>query len=314
VSPAEVRVVERPEPEPGPGEVVCRLLACGVCGSDVMEAWVARKVPVVLGHELCGEVTATGPGVTGVRSGDRVVVHHHAPCGACERCARGDETLCERFRASALDPGGFAERFRVPADLVPELLVTTLDPEAATFTEPLGCVLRALDRCGAAPGDDVLVVGAGTSGLLAIAAARARGAGAVLVREPRPERLARAIAAGAREHRSGPARVVLVCTPAPAAIAAGFEAVAPGGVLCLYAPPHPGQALGLDGFDLYTRGVDVRPSYSAGPADMRAALALLESGAVDPRPWVTHRLPLEQTGRALGLARSGEALKALVAV
>jgi L-iditol 2-dehydrogenase len=104
----------------------------------------------------------------------------------------------------------------------------------------------------------------------------------------------------------------MVCAPAPDALAAAFAAVAPGGSVCLYAPPSPGQALGIDGYALYRGEVDLRASYSAGPADMRAALALVASGRVDPGPFVTHRLGLDQTARALELARTGEALKALV--
>jgi L-iditol 2-dehydrogenase len=313
VTTREVRIEEDPEPEAGAGEVVCRVLACGVCGSDVLDAWVARKVPAVLGHELAGEVLAVGEGVDAVAPGDRVVVHHHAPCGECRRCRRGHETLCERFRSTRLHPGGFAERVRVPADLVDELLVLDgLDPERATFVEPLACVLRAFDRCGLRAGDSLLVVGTGTSGLLAVAAAHAKAVEAVWVREPRPERLNRALALGAERHGNELVDVAMVCTTKPEAIAAGFAAVAPGGALCLYAPPDPGVPLGLDGHALYVKEVDVCASYSAGPRDMRAALALIAAGRVDPAPLVTHRLRLEETGRALELARRGEAVKALV--
>ena len=314
LTPREVRVEQAADPEPGSGDVVCRVLACGVCGSDVLDAWVARKVPTVLGHELAGEVIAVGHDVAGVVVGDRVVVHHHAPCGECRRCRRGHETLCERFKATALDPGGFAERVRVPADLVDELLVLDgLDAERATFVEPLACVLRAFERCGLRAGDSLLVVGCGTSGLLAIAAAHARAVEAVWAREPRPERLERALALGAERHGNELVDVVMVCTPKPDAIAAGFAAVAPGGALCLYAPPDPGHALGLDGHALYVGEVDVCASYSAGPGDMRAALRLIAGGQVDPLPFVTHRVGLDETGRALELARSGEAIKVLVA-
>jgi L-iditol 2-dehydrogenase len=309
----EVRIEQAADPEPAAGDVVCRVLACGVCGSDVMDSWVARKVPAVLGHELSGEVAAVGDEVRRVAVGDRVVVHHHAPCGECRRCRRGHETLCERFGATALDPGGFAERVRVPAELVDELLVLDgLDCERATFVEPLACVLRAFERCGLQAGDSLLVVGCGTSGLLAVAAAHARAVDAVWVREPRPERLDRALALGAERHGNELVDVAMVCTPKAEAIAAGFAAVAPGGALCLYAPPPPGEPLGLDGHALYVGEVDVCASYSAGPGDMRAALALIAAGRVDPLPFVTHRLGLDDTGRALELARSGEAIKALV--
>jgi L-iditol 2-dehydrogenase len=308
----EVRIENDPDPRAGDGEVVARVLACGVCGSDVLDSWVARKVPAVLGHELCAEVEEVGAGVRGVAAGDRVVVHHHAPCGECRRCRRGHETLCEQFRATRLYPGGFAERVRVPADLVGELLPVGIDTERATFVEPLACVLRAFDRCGLRAGDSLLVVGTGTSGLLAVAAAHARAVEAVWVREPRPERLERALALGAERHGNELVDVAIVCTTKPAAIADGFAAVAPGGALCLYAPPDPGQALGLDGHALYVGEVDVCASYSAGPGDMRAALELIATGRVDPAPLITHRLPLERTGEALELARTGGAVKALV--
>ena len=313
LTPRDVRVEEAADPEPGPGDVVCRVLACGVCGSDVLESWVARKVPTVLGHELAGEVTAVGAEVAGVAVGDRVVVHHHAPCGECRRCRRGHETLCERFKATGLDPGGFAEQVRVPADLVDELLAFDgLDAERATFVEPLACVLRAFERCGLRAGDSLLVVGCGTSGP---EASNPRSGPAVVggwARVPRRARLARAWALGAERHGNELVDVVVVCTPKPDAIAAGFAAVAPGGALCLYAPPDPGHALGLDGHALYVGEVDVCASYSAGPGDMRAALELIAGGRVDPLPFVTHRLGLDETGRALERARSGEAIKALV--
>ena len=207
----DVRIEDRADPVADAGEVVCRVEACGVCGSDVHDAWVARKLPAVLGHEIVARVEALGEGVTSVREGERVVVHHHAPCGECRRCRRGRATLCERFRESRLDPGGFAEMVRVPADLAVELLaVDDLDPERAIFVEPLACVLRALDRAGARAGDSLLVVGAGASGLLTIAAAHARAVDAVWVREPRAERLERALELGADRHGNELVDVALV--------------------------------------------------------------------------------------------------------
>jgi L-iditol 2-dehydrogenase len=309
----EVVLEEIDDPETGPGDVVCRMLACGVCRSDVTDWYVARKLPAVLGHELVGVVEAVGEEVRGVAPGATVAVHHHAPCGECRRCRRGHETLCEAFRAGRLEPGGFAERVRVPAGLVGELLeLDGLDPIAATFVEPLACVLRSQDRAGLAAGDALLVVGAGANGLLQIAAAHARAVDAVWVREPDPERLERAQALGAERHGNELVDVAIVCTPSPAAIADAAAALAPGGVLCLYAPPDPGAPLPVEGAATFLRELTVTASYSAGPGDMRAALALLGAGRVDPLPWVTHRLGLDETARALELTRSGDALKAVV--
>jgi L-iditol 2-dehydrogenase len=316
VTAEDVEIVEVPDPVAGPGDVIARVLACGVCGSDVSRAWVAKKVPVVLGHELCAEIEAVDAGAdTALRPGDRVVVHHHAACGECRRCRRGSPTLCEQFRTTALDPGGFAERVRIPPDLVAELLpLDGLDVERGTFTEPLACVLRAFGRLRLGADDRLLVVGAGTSGLLAIAAARAWGLQGVRVREPRTERRELAVTLGATTDAPGgpPVDAALVCTPSAAAIADAAKALGPGGRLCLYAPPDPRARLDLPALELYMRELEVHHSYSAGPGEMRAALDLLRTGAVDPAVLVTHRVGLDGTARALDLQRTGEAIKALV--
>jgi L-iditol 2-dehydrogenase len=313
VSLDETRIEERPDPECGPGDVVCRVLACATCGSDVQGWYVTRKLPAVLGHEPAGEVVAVGAEVDGVAVGDRVAIHHHAPCGECRRCRHGHETLCERFRATALDPGGFAEYVRLGPELVGELLpLEGLDPVAATVTEPLGCALRAQDRAGLRPGDALLVVGAGASGLLHVAAAHARGVDAVWVRERDHDRLARAEEWGATAHGNEPVDVAMVCTSDLDAIAAAAQAVAPGGSLCLYAPTAPGEPLGIDGWTVFSRELRVTASWSAGPADMRAALALLRRGAIRAGELITARFPLDETGAALAAQHDGTVLKAAV--
>ena len=310
----EVALEELADPVPGPGEVVCRVLACGVCGSDVSDGYVAKKLPVVLGHEVVGEVLATGDGVTAVAVGDRVIVHHHAPCGTCRTCRRGHETLCDQYRATRLDPGGFAEQVRVEAALVPELLALgDLDPLAGTFVEPLGCVLRALDRAGLAAGDELLVVGAGSNGLLAIAAARARGVEHVWIREPRARapRARRGLGRDRAHRRAGRRRL-----------------------------PHHRQrrrdGRRRRGARARRHAVPVRDDEGRRRARRRrrAALRARADGLLELvgragrharrlRPHrraarsirctlVTHRLGLDETARALDLQRRGEAIKVVV--
>ncbi len=307
-------IVDVADPVCGPGEAVCRVLASATCGSDVHGWYVARKLPAVLGHEPVGEVVEVGAGVARVAPGDVVAIHHHAACGACRVCASGHETLCRQFRATRLDPGGFAEYVRLQAELVGELLpLDGLDPVTATCTEPLACALRAQDRVAAGPGDTLLVVGAGASGLLHVAAARARGVGRVLVAEPRAERLERAIGWGAEPYEDRTAVDVAIVTSHDAgAIAAGAAALGPGGRLCAYAPPARGAPIAVDGSEVFLRELTVTSSWSAGAADMRAALALLRSGAVRCDELITHRFGLEETGAALAAQRDGEALKAVV--
>jgi L-iditol 2-dehydrogenase len=307
-------IVALPDPVCGPGEVVCRIIASATCGSDVNGWYVTRKLPAVLGHEPVGEVVETGAGVSGVAPGDIVAIHHHAACGACRVCAAGHETLCPQFRATRLDPGGFAEYVRIQPELVDELLpLDGLDPVAATCTEPLACALRAQDRVGLMPRDTPLVVGAGASGLLHIAAARARGIDSVLVAEPRDDRRQRALAWGADAYEPGrPVDVAIVTSHHADAIAAAAAALGPGGRLCAYAPPEPGAPIAVDGAEVFLRELTVTSSWSAGAADMRAALALLQTGAVRTEELITHRFGLEATGAALAAQRDGVALKAVV--
>ena len=305
-------MVELRRPPCGPGEVVCRVLACATCGSDVHGWYVARKLPAVLGHEPVGEVVEVGAGVERVAVGDVVAIHHHAACGRCAVCRAGRETLCPQFRSTALDPGGFAEYVRLAPALVGELLpIGSLDPVAATLVEPLGCAIRAQDRIGVGDADILLVAGAGASGLLHIAAARARGA-AVLVAEPVAERLERALSWGAEPFSGEVVSAALVTTEAPEAIAAAAAALGPGGRLCAYAPPDPGVPIAVDGAEIFLRELTVTSSWSAGAGDMRAALALLHAGAVRWEELITHRFALSETGAALAAQRDGVALKAVV--
>jgi L-iditol 2-dehydrogenase len=222
--------------------------------------------------------------------------------------------MCERFRSTALEPGGFSERVRISAELVEELLPIPdgLDPAVATLVEPLACVLRAQDRAGLHAGDGLLVVGAGVNGLLQITAAHARAIDAVWVRETRPDRLSAAETLGAERHGNELVDVAIVCTDKPDAIAAAQQALAPGGTLCLYSPPGPGGPPALDETDLFMRELTVTASYSAGPRDMRAALDMLADGSIDAEALITHRVPLDETARALELQRSGAALKVVV--
>jgi len=321
-----VALQELPDPVAGPGELLVRVRACGLCGSDLMGWYQDPRAPLVLGHEPVGEVVAAGPGAP-VAVGTRVHVHHHVPCMTCTLCRAGRHTLCETFRRTRIDPGGLAELIRVPAenarlDVLP--LPESLPDWAATLIEPLGCVVRGQRLAGVGPGSRVAVVGAGAMGLLEIGAALAAGASAVAAVEPRADRRALALDAGAvaamadpepgavSEALGGPAHQVIVCTSAPAAIAAALPLAGPAGVVQLFAPPRPGDAVPLDLGSAFFREVTIGSTYSAGPLDTRDALALLASGAIDPDAIVTHRLPLERVVEAFRLARSGEAVKVVV--
>lgn len=262
-------LAEVPEPD-GDGELV-RVLACGLCGSDVEKIGTAPP-GTVLGHEVVAQT-----------DGGRVALVHHLPCGECERCLAGHESTCDAFRAATIVPGGFAERAHA-AECLP--LPDDVDDDAATFVEPLACVLRAAERL---PRGRVLVVGNGFVGRLF---------GAVL--ERRSDDVFAIDADPRRDGRHPDRPIDAAVLTAPGGATAAAEALTPGGTLLVFAPSAP---LGLDA--VYGRELNVLGSRSATPRHMRDALAVLPELDL-PEPTV---LPLERFHEGLDLYRSGAVLK-----
>lgn len=321
-----IRIERRPDPIAGEGEIVVAMRACGLCGSDLMQWYQDRRAPVVLGHEPVGEVVQVGEGAA-FAVGQRVFVHHHVPCFDCDLCRADRHTLCERFRATAIDPGGLAEYIRVPAEnAAHDVLVVPdhMDDVAATLIEPVACIIRGQLRAGTTRGSRVAVVGAGSMGLLEIQVARALGAHEIVAVEPDADRAARAAACGARVAEGTdaasvraafgghPADQVYVCTHVPAAIAESIHMAGPAGVVQLFAVPEPGHTVPIDFGAIFFREVSLQSTYSAGPADTRAALAMIAAGHIDPASVITHRVHLSETAHAYELARSGQAIKVVV--
>lgn len=322
---SDVRVEERPRPSVGPGEILVRILASGVCGSDVMEWYRLPKAPLVLGHEVAGEVVEVGAGVRGLAVGDRVVTTHHVPCNACRYCLAGDHPYCDTLRTTHFDPGGFAEYVRVPAINVERGTFRLPDPvtfEEATFVEPLACVLRGLRVARFEPGQTVAVLGAGISGLLFLQAARALGAGTILATDIARWRLEQAprhgaaVAIDARGDVAGEVRrtlggrgadLVVVTTAALDAIAQSLTCVERGGTILYFAPSPPGTVHPMPIHDLWKDGITIVHSYAGPPADMATALDLIAARRVEVASMITHRLPLADTGRAFALVLEADA-------
>lgn len=329
----DVRVEEVPTPRVGPGEALVRIEACGVCGSDALRWYVERKAPAVLGHEPAGVIVAVGDGVESVKPGDRVFVHHHAPCGTCGHCRRGAWSGCATWRANRLDPGGFAEYARIMAPSVERdtlRLSSGIDFETGTFIEPLGCCVRAVRRhANVQDGDAVLVIGLGVMGLLMIQLARLYGAGVVIGSDYLADRrgIARALGANlgidptrepigeaVRDATDGRgADAVIVCPGTPEAVAQGLSAAAPGARVVCFTPLPPDNALALDLSELYFREITLGQSYSCGPTETRQALRLLDAGFIRTTELVTHRVLLAGVDAALGRAAGKSAgLKSIV--
>ncbi|MGH7312197.1 MAG: alcohol dehydrogenase catalytic domain-containing protein [Candidatus Rokuibacteriota bacterium] len=318
---------EWPRPEVGPGELLLRVRGCGLCGSDIAKILApASATPAVFGHEVVGEVIEAGPGVAVPAVGDRVVVAHHVPCGTCHYCRRGSHSMCPGFKASHLDPGGFAEYVRVPAPNVAHAtfaLPVHVGDEEASFVEPLACCQRALRRAGVQPDDTVAVVGLGSIGHLFVRLLRRAGAAVVgvdevahrraLARRLGVEALAPEAAAGAiatlSEGRG--ADHVILTGGAARGLGWGAGVVRDGGSLhCFAGGPDSSLPLALDA--LYHRELTVTATYSSSPADLAEAFRLVASGAIAVDGLYTHRVPLARLHEGVALMRSRDALKVYV--
>jgi len=327
----DVRVEERPRPVAGPGEMVIRIEASGICGSDVMEWYRVPKAPTVLGHEFAGRIEEIGAGVSRFHVGERVMATHHVPCNTCHYCLTGRETVCDTLRSTAIDPGGFSEYARLPAlnvDRGTFPLPEEMSYEEATFIEPLACAVRGQRLARMVAGWSLAVLGSGVAGILQIQLARALGARRVFATDVHPFRLEAASRMGAdrildaredvpegiRKGNGGRlADVVVVCTGATAAVTQAFRCVDRGGIILLYAPPAPGVATSIHLHELWKDGITLVHSYAAPPSDLRTALDLLAAKRVDVSPLVTHRFGLTEAGEAFRIVAEGaDSLKVLL--
>jgi L-iditol 2-dehydrogenase len=173
----DIRIEERPKPRISGGEILVKMKASGICGTDVMQWYRIKKAPRVLGHEMSGEIVALGGGIENLKKGDRVFVSHHVPCYMCHHCVQGNYTACEYLHTGNYDPGGFSEFIRVPEEntrygtfLLPEGVTF----EDATMIEPLGCVIGGQNQLGLKKGQIVLIIGSGVSGILHIQLAKVK--------------------------------------------------------------------------------------------------------------------------------------------
>ncbi len=327
----DVRLEEMPKPETGPGELLVKVRACGICGSDVMEWYRVKSAPRVLGHELSGDIVEVGKGVTDFKVGDRVMVTHHVPCQECHYCAMGHQSVCDTLRTTNFDPGGFSEYLRVPAINVEKgtfKLPDDMSYDEATFIEPLACVVRGQRHADVRKGQTVLVIGSGMSGLLHIMLARTRGVSRIIATDISGYKLDIAAEVGAEStiiaDEDVPARVkelnggrladiVIHCTGARPALRQAIQSVDRGGTLLLFAPPPPAEEIPVPLGRYWTDEVTITTSYAGPPEDIIAARELIHKGEVIVADLITHRLPLEETQEGFRLAASdGGSIKVII--
>ena len=328
----DIRLEEMPRPKIGVGELLIRVEASGICGSDVMEWYRVNRTPLVLGHEIAGTVEEAGEGVKIYKKGDRVACSHHVPCARCHYCLAGHETVCDTLRKTNFDPGGFCEYLRLPkinVDYGVYPLPDRVSFEEATFIEPLACVIRGQRLAGMKPGIAILVVGSGIAGLLHIHLAKVMGAGRIISTDISDYRLEAArklgadISINAKEYSAQMLRsqnqgrnadLVIVSTGSPSAIEQALESVERGGTILFFAPTDKERKIPLPFNELFWRTeISLRSSYAGSPADYKEALDLIASKKLDVSSMLTHRLNLSEIGRGFQLvAQAGESIKVII--
>lgn len=327
----DIRVERVPVPNIGPGEMLVKIKASGICGSDVMEWYRIKKAPLVLGHEIAGLVEQIGSGTIKYKPGDRVFVTHHVPCNTCSFCLSGSHSACDTLHSTNFDPGGFSEYVRVPAlqtDRGTLLLPDQISFEQGSFIEPLACVIRAQRLAGIRPPQTLVVLGSGISGILHIALAKACGIGRIIATDINPYRLEAASKFGAtaavhadedipalvrKLNRGNLADVVMVCASSPSTFNQALQSVERGGCIMLFAPFTPGQELKFSANDFWNQGIRLTSTYAGAPIDCVEALGFLANKQIPVEEMITHRLTLEETQKGFELVTQGsESLKVLV--
>jgi L-iditol 2-dehydrogenase len=326
----DIRVEEQERPTPEPDEILVHTRACGICSGDIMPWYIRRKAPLVLGHEPVGVVAEVGTAVGDFRPGDRVFVHHHAPCFECVPCRRGEYVQCATWRATKIAPGGMAEYFVAGAHNRRDTLRLPpgIGDADGVLIEPAACVVKSLRRSGLKPGETIVVIGLGIMGMMHVVLARHLGAGQIIGADLFEPRARRATALGAdtgivvsaddlalqvREATRGAmADVVIVGPGTSAAIASGLAVAGKGATVVQFTATPPDDELLLRPHDLYFNETRLVPSYSCGPDDTRQALELVERGVLRAADLVTHRFPLARIEEAYATAQKPEALKVIV--
>lgn len=312
VQPHQVEIAEIPIPTPGEKEILIRVEASGICGTDlhILRGEYMGNYPVIPGHEFSGTVVETGAGVTRFRVGDRVAVEPNLSCDACEECLNNRQNFCRNWQAVGVTlPGGMAEYVVVPEKAA--FAVGDLPAEQAAFMEPLSCVLHGMENLSPRMGDRLLIIGAGPIGVQLMRVARLQGAAHITMVERNPARLMFAAEAGADRALSSlddlspdSFDAVIDATGVPAVLSRTLDYVRPGGKVLWFGVPRSDAAMTLEPFKIFRKGLTVMGSFTS-KRNSYQAVALLQSGALRVDDLISHRLPLADFLRGCELLEQG---------
>jgi L-iditol 2-dehydrogenase len=323
----DIRLEEAPTPSPGPGEMLVKVMACGICGSDIVEWYRLPRAPLVQGHEVGVEVVEIGAGVSQYKKGDRLFIAPKVPCLKCIYCLKGHYPQCNVIKDRL--PGGFAEYILVPKELVINgayRLPDNVSYDQATFIEPLACVVRAQRLASIEAGQTLLILGSGMSGLLHIQLAKYKKC-KVMATDINKRRLELAKSFGADyvadaatdipeqllQVNGRKADAVIVTTSALFAFKQAWKTVDMGGVVVLFTVPGPDKDVVVPINDFWRKEIRILTSYYCGPQDIEQALDLITNRVIEVDDLITHRLPLKDTAKGFKLVLEGaESLKIII--
>jgi L-iditol 2-dehydrogenase len=327
----DIRIQEMPKPEIASDEILVKVMACGICGSDVIEWYRVPKAPRVLGHEASGIIEKTGEKVTRYNVEDRVFVSHHVPCNKCQYCLKGHHTACETLHTTNYYPGGFSQYIRVPKINVEYgvyKLPSDMSYHEGAFIEPLACVIRGQRLAKIQKEDTLLIIGSGISGILHTQLAKLKGVQKIVAADINPYRLKLAEKFGAhhtinakenlpqklKEINEGkPADQVVICTGAKQAALTSLECVDKGGTILFFAVPDPTVKIPVPITQFWRNEITLKTSYGAAPCDLEESLEILAQKKVNVTDMITHKLSLQQTPEGFRLvADAGESLKVII--
>jgi 2-desacetyl-2-hydroxyethyl bacteriochlorophyllide A dehydrogenase len=322
VEPGKISIENVPDPTPGPLDIVVKVVACGICGTDlhIMDGEFAPAYPIIPGHEFAGEVVAVGGEVTDVRVGDQVAVDPSLFCGHCYYCKRGHANLCENWAAIGVTASGGAAEYALAPQKNAWLIPPHLATGDAALVEPLSCAVRGYDVLPRTMASNYLIYGSGTMGLMMLELAKKAGAATISVVDLNPQRLETAKLLGctaavtsADELVDYPRGwdVVIDCTGVEGAIKDSFSRVGKGGTFLQFGVSNYDARLTVEPYKIYNQEITVTGSMAVLFSFDRAG-ELLAGGALKPDVFISHRFPLEAYAEALGQFRAGIGRKIVI--
>ncbi|MBW2975482.1 alcohol dehydrogenase catalytic domain-containing protein [Candidatus Woesearchaeota archaeon] len=313
----DIRIEDIPRPKIDEGEILVKVKASGICGTDVMEWYRIKKAPRILGHEIAGDVIESRSGR--FQPGQRVFVSHHVPCNKCKYCLDGNHTACDTLHKGNYDPGGFSEFIRIPKINAENgtYLLENLSYEEGTMIEPLACCIRGQRIIDIKKGQTVLILGSGVSGLMNIQLARLKGA-RVIATDINGYRLDKAKEFGAdevidvsKQEISVKADRIILCTGSLKAVEQAFSCIDKKGIILFFAIPN--KNIEIPVVDFWRNELTMLSSYGAAPADMEESLELIKDKKVNVQGMITHKLPLEKIQEGFSIAsKAKESLKVII--